>query len=483
MYFSILLLLLNTVIIGGLAASQDCNVLAEIFKEYGLETYWELGTNECCNAYKDFEYPIIINCNQDNQIIKVHMADLYLENKPISQKFCSLNSLISLELMNNGFSGTMPACLTSLTTLEYLNLNDNDISGSILSDIGKLTNLKELQLSKNSFSGTLPESLGKLKSLTVLYVDANDLEGSIPNSFAYLDNIKSLDLSKNGFSGNLPSSLFSLTTLEHLYLNNNEFSGSISEDIGVFAALTELDLKNNDFKGAIPSSINFLQNLEWLSLANNYLSGEFPSIEKLKYLIYLDVSNNDIRSMPTSLKALPYLASINVTKNNNLVGELNLGKEAEECLMDTSKVCVRGGSCKGNIKQCTGNVEENPTDTTKNNNNSSNNSSNEINTDDDSCWAFIYGYPCCKGKSRNHVYAEDADGEWGYDINKKSWCGISSYEEIRNKYTKGKESDDCWSTKYGYSCCIGCTNFATTEEGSWGIERDNWCGIPSYCKQ
>jgi len=350
----------------------------------------------------------------------------------------------------------------------------------LLSDIGKLTNLKELQISKNSLSGTLPESIGKLKSLTVLYLDSNDLEGSLPNSIAYLNNIKSLDISKNSFAGSLPKSLFSLTSLEYLYLNYNQFSGSISEDIGVFSALTELDLSNNDFNGKIPSSINFLQNLEWMSLANNKLSGDFPNIEKLKYLIYLDISSNDVRSMPTSLKTLPYLAYINVTKNNNLVGELNLGKEAEECLMDTSKVCVRGGSCKGNIKQCSGSTGENAT---VENGSSGSNKSETNSGGDDSCWAYIYGYPCCKGKSRDHVYEEDADGKWGYDYDKKSWCGISSYEEISNRYTKGNNSKDCWSSTYGYSCCIGCTTFAVTDEGSWGIERDNWCGIPSYCKK
>ena len=35
------------------------------------------------------------------------------------------------------------------------------------------------------------------------------------------------------------------------------------------------------------------------------------------------------------------------------------------------------------------------------------------------------GYPCCK-KDNTRVYYSDADGDWGYDFNKKEWCGLAS---------------------------------------------------------
>jgi len=39
----------------------------------------------------------------------------------------------------------------------------------------------------------------------------------------------------------------------------------------------------------------------------------------------------------------------------------------------------------------------------------------------------------------------------------------------------------CWSTKLGYSCCKTCSVFFTDNDGKWGIENNNWCGIPSTC--
>ncbi|OUM65264.1 Non-catalytic module family DOC2 [Piromyces sp. E2] len=111
-----------------------------------------------------------------------------------------------------------------------------------------------------------------------------------------------------------------------------------------------------------------------------------------------------------------------------------------------------------------------------------NNEGNAINTD--TCWVSIHGYPCCEGNALNKVYAEDGDGKWGFDFNKKEWCGISSYEEISNQYitqSKNSASTECWSLKQGYSCCIGCTAYSVTDEGSWGIENNKWCGIPAYC--
>jgi len=30
-------------------------------------------------------------------------------------------------------------------------------------------------------------------------------------------------------------------------------------------------------------------------------------------------------------------------------------------------------------------------------------------------------------------------------------------------------------------CCEGCDVYDQTEEGMWGIENDNWCGIKDSC--
>ncbi|KAG4094535.1 L domain-like protein [Neocallimastix lanati (nom. inval.)] len=485
MYFNILLLV-STTIFGSLVSGKDCNILSEIFTEYGIEKNWEDGTNGCCESYKNYEYPILVNCNQDSKIVKVHMADLYLDDKPISEQFCHLNSLISLELINNGLAGNLPACLTSLNTLEYLNLTGNKLTGSILSDIDKLRNLKELTLSKNNLSGKLPEAIGNIASLEYLYLDNNQITGILPNSLDNLASIKAIDLSFNQFYGSLPEEIYNLESLEQLYLNDNGFSGSISEDLGSFSVITELDITNNMFVGKIPETIGYLQNLEWLSVAGNQFSDEFPvNLGKLRYLTHLDISDNNFLSLPESLKRLKYLNYIDLSDNKNFIGEIDLADSVETCYMSTKNVCVNGGSCKNRIRECIPVVdalakEDEDEEVTEDNVVSDSNKTSSSSSS--TCWVSVYGYPCCEGKIKEHVYATDNDGKWGYDFSKKIWCGISSYEEIANKYNSMKKSDgDCWSLEQGYNCCVGCTTFLTTDEGNWGIENAEWCGIPSYC--
>jgi len=43
-----------------------------------------------------------------------------------------------------------------------------------------------------------------------------------------------------------------------------------------------------------------------------------------------------------------------------------------------------------------------------------------------------------------------------------------------------ESKDDCWSEKYGYPCCKTDVKVKTVnDQGSWGIENKNWCGIVS----
>ncbi|ORX45752.1 L domain-like protein [Piromyces finnis] len=496
MLFNILLLS-GLTILGGVVSAQDCNTLSEIFLDYGIDVYWNLGTNDCCTAYKDFEYPVIINCNQNNEIIKIHITNLYLENKRINEKFCKFNELISLELMNNGLMGEIPSCITSLTSLEYLNLSDNALTGSIPMDIENLSSLKELTLSKNNLTGEFPESLGNIGSLTGLFIDSNQLSGELPHSLDNLFSIKSFDVSDNQFSGDLPEEFYNMYTLEHGYFNNNKFTGRLDRDIGVFSVLSELDLTNNKFEGKIPSSIGFLQNLEWLSLAGNKFTGDFPSnIAKSKYLVYLDLSNNKFSSVPTALKRLAYLGYIDVSNNPNLKGELHLADEVESCYMDTNNVCVEGGVCQNKVRYCSNpdnndfDLEAEAEEEEAGFEDVAKDDADELEedegdeSDDDTCWVSVHGYPCCEGESLEKVYAEDVDGKWGYDFVKKTWCGISTYSEISKKYSvlsNAAANNGCWSLKEGYNCCIGCAVYAITDEGSWGVENGKWCGIPSYC--
>ncbi|CAL5022966.1 unnamed protein product [Urochloa decumbens] len=118
---------------------------------------------------------------------------------------CSADKfVISLQMANNGLSGTLSPSIGNLSHLQTMSLQNNTISGVIPPEIGKLTNLDALDLSSNEFVGDIPSSLGQLTRLNYLRLDRNNLSGQIPVDVAKLPGLTFLDLSFNNLSGPVP---------------------------------------------------------------------------------------------------------------------------------------------------------------------------------------------------------------------------------------------------------------------------------------
>ncbi|ORX78422.1 hypothetical protein BCR32DRAFT_282304 [Anaeromyces robustus] len=79
------------------------------------------------------------------------------------------------------------------------------------------------------------------------------------------------------------------------------------------------------------------------------------------------------------------------------------------------------------------------------------------------CWAELI------------VYAQDEYGDWGYDFTKQEWCGLTLIVDTDNS------NDECWSESFGYPCCKKCKVIEIDDDGNWGFEYNQWCGIPTSC--
>lgn len=110
-------------------------------------------------------------------------------------------------------------------------LNDNNLVGTIPSQIGDLTNLVRLKLHNNILNGNIPSELGLLSKLVELRLFNNELEGSIPESLTDLTNLLYLELYDNRLSGQLPVGLGKLTGLWNFYIHGNQFIGNIPVDL------------------------------------------------------------------------------------------------------------------------------------------------------------------------------------------------------------------------------------------------------------
>jgi Leucine-rich repeat (LRR) protein len=84
------------------------------------------------------------------------------------------------------------------------------------------TSSPQIYLSSNNFSGVLPDCFANLSQLILLDLDSNQLEGSIPTSLLGHDILESFFVRQNRMSG---AANFSAPSLSTLGLSFNAFSG------------------------------------------------------------------------------------------------------------------------------------------------------------------------------------------------------------------------------------------------------------------
>ena len=84
--------------------------------------------------------------------------------------------------------------------------------------IGNEQRIISLDLSDNNLRGTLPTQLGDLVDLEILWLGRNQLSGPIPESIGNARKLEQLHLENNRLTGPLPASLVNLANLEELRL-------------------------------------------------------------------------------------------------------------------------------------------------------------------------------------------------------------------------------------------------------------------------
>lgn len=188
----------------------------------------------------------------------------------------SSGRVVSLDIINNNLDGTIPSEIGDLEELRLLRLIGGRLSGGIPTEIGELLNLEALALSNFDLGGPLPAEIGNLLNLKDLSITAG-IEGELPVELSNLSQLESLNLFGNKFTGSIPAELGNLTNLNSLSLNFNEFTGSIPSEIGNLTNLTDLVLSSNNLEGGVPTSLQNLTALNTLQLDNNELT-ELPDL-------------------------------------------------------------------------------------------------------------------------------------------------------------------------------------------------------------
>lgn len=281
-----------------------------------------------------------VYCNPNGIVEEISLADNGLEGVLLTE-LDLLTELKSLDLNGNDLSGTLPKwrkwkhmehvllsglalegsipdTWTTWSELETLELANNGLIGTLILP-GEWTNLYKLDVRNNNFDIGLRPTIGEAVRMEMLKVAGNNVGNILPDSIANLESLRNLDLSAAGMMGTIPETIGTLTNLGKLISYNcicvlcTAFSL-----LGILhSCAEELDLHENSFTGTIPDGIYGLTSLRILRLGRNALSGSLSEeVGNLQALVSLAVDGLGLNGeIPESISNLPDLEELQLQLN------------------------------------------------------------------------------------------------------------------------------------------------------------------------
>ncbi|KAG2482809.1 hypothetical protein HYH03_018299 [Edaphochlamys debaryana] len=236
----------------------------------------------------------------------------------------NLTNLQELDLSQNPALGGSLSALALLSALTRITLtNTPSLSGPIPTEWGSATNLVQIDLDSSAAGEaiggvappggqSLPDALSSLRSLQILNVAAAKLQGSLPPSYSAMTSLTKIHADQNsGLSGALPSEYSALTALQELWaggragqlapltgttfvpaawaaltnlkslrLEYTAHGGTLTPQLAACTALTEIKAVTPALTGSMPPEWSALQQLRLLSIDGLYgstLTGSIPA--------------------------------------------------------------------------------------------------------------------------------------------------------------------------------------------------------------
>ncbi|CAL5335186.1 unnamed protein product [Camellia sinensis] len=232
--------------------------------------------------------------------------------------------------------------LMNWSSMVYLDLSDNQISGAIPNWIWNVGNgtLMCLNLSYNLLVGM--QRPYTIPSLFVLDLHSNQLHGEIPTppeSAVYVD------YSSNNFNSSIRLELGNnLTSSIFFSLSNNNLTGVIPQSICDSSNLQLLDLSNNRFSGTIPQCLieNCTTTLGVLKLRNNSLTGNIFGTFPISFKSWFQ---GGIQCGEDHNNSWPKLQIIDLALNNFS------GPLPNKCFLSWKAMMVDGGNAQSIYNQ------------------------------------------------------------------------------------------------------------------------------------
>lgn len=280
----------------------DSSILSWVLNVSKVLTVLDLSHNELDGS-------IIMSFNSLCQLKKLYLGSNKLSDQlsDYLPEFCSAKDLEVLNLDHNSFvNGSLPD-FSMFSSLERLSLQNTSIVGPL--SFGHLPRLKALDLSLNYLSGSLPVfEVTKFSSLHFLDLSHNKLSGTLPYTIGQLSNLWFLSISSNELNGNISEEhLLKLSGLKILDVSQNSLSFNLNSDwvppfqlVGLYASSCILGPQ-------FPMWLKQQRKLQVLQISNTHIMDVFPEWfgDISSSLLYINVSRNKLSGvLPKSLSGI-----------------------------------------------------------------------------------------------------------------------------------------------------------------------------------
>lgn len=173
-------------------------------------------------------------------------------------QFASLVNIEKIQMSYNLLQGPLNGqTFLAMANLQHLEVESNYLSGPIPVELGALRNLVYFYARRNLLEIFLPNMIipGAYPSLFSLWLDNNDISGSIPSAIGQITELASFSVTNSSLTGTIPTEFGLLQGLKRVWMYDNDLTGTIPQELSNLQDLQVFEIHNNRLRGEVPSSI------------------------------------------------------------------------------------------------------------------------------------------------------------------------------------------------------------------------------------